>query len=48
MLFDLDSDPYELVNLVFNSRYSNERARLHERLAGWVDDTGDLFDLPAI
>ncbi len=46
MMFDLDSDPYEFVNLVFNSRYRRERTRLHERLATWINETDDVFDLP--
>jgi arylsulfatase A-like enzyme len=48
MLHNLNEDPYELMNLAFNSRYRTERGRLHERLAQWVDETGDVFALPEL
>jgi arylsulfatase A-like enzyme len=48
MLHNLNEDPYELANLAFNTRYRTERRRLHERLAQWVDETGDVFVLPEL
>ena len=48
MLYNLNDDPYEQTNLAFNTRYRSERHRLHERLAQWIDDTGDVFQLPEL
>ena len=48
MLYNLNDDPYEQANLAFNTRYRSERHRLHERLAQWIDDTGDVFQLPQL
>ncbi|MBN1642681.1 MAG: sulfatase [Anaerolineae bacterium] len=48
LLFDLNEDPYELANLAHNTRYRVERARLQDRLAAWISDTGDHFTLPAL
>lgn len=47
MLFNLNNDPYELVNLAHNSRYWKKRDELQDKLAGWIERTGDSFDLPA-
>ncbi len=46
LMFNLNEDPYEQSNLAFNSRYGVERKRLNERLAGWIADTEDSFNLP--
>lgn len=46
MLFNLNDDPYEQVNLVWNPAHRQERRRLHERLAAWIAQTGDTFPLP--
>jgi len=46
LMFNLNEDPYELANLAHNTRYRVERKRLHERLAQWIDETGDAFALP--
>ena len=48
MMYNLNEDPYEFANLAHNTRYSSERRRLQERLAAWIDETGDSFDLPAL
>ncbi len=48
LMFNLNEDPYEQVNLALNPRFKAERARLQERLATWIADTGDSFDLPEI
>ena len=45
MMFDLNDDPYELVNLAHNTRYREQRRRLHDRLGDWIRDTADTFDL---
>ena len=46
LLFNLQDDPYEQVNLAHNNRYRTERRRLQERLAAWIHDTGDEYALP--
>jgi arylsulfatase A-like enzyme len=48
LLFNLNQDPYELANLAHNTRYRTERRRLQERLAAWIDETGDQFELPQL
>lgn len=45
-MWNLNEDPYELANLVFNQRFMPQRAKLHARLARWIEETGDPFDLP--
>jgi hypothetical protein len=46
LLFNLNEDPYEEVNLAQNDRYRVERKRLITRLNQWVVDTGDHFSIP--
>lgn len=46
LMFNLIDDPYEQVNVAFNSIYQNERNKLIDRLKQWIADTGDKFDLP--
>ena len=46
MLYNLNNDPYEQVNLAHNEKYRALRLRLRERLAKWIADTGDRFKLP--
>jgi arylsulfatase A-like enzyme len=48
LMFNLNEDPYELVNLAHNTRYRAQRQRLQDRLAAWIADTGDSFDLPEL
>lgn len=48
LLYNLNEDPYELANLAHDGRFRTERARLHDRLAAWMADTGDTFELPEI
>jgi len=48
LLFNLNEDPYELVNLAHNTRYRAERKRLQDRVAAWIDETGDQFELPQL
>jgi hypothetical protein len=46
LMFNLNEDPFELMNLAHNSRYRKERAKLVDRLKQWVNDTGDTFNVP--
>lgn len=48
LMFDLNEDPYELVNMVHNAAYAAQRQRLHDRLRAWIQDTGDVFTLPEL
>jgi arylsulfatase A-like enzyme len=48
LMFNLNEDPYELVNLAHNTRFAAERRRLQDRLAAWARDTGDEFALPSV
>jgi len=48
LLFNLNEDPCELANHAFDPVYRAERRRLQDRLAGWINDTGDEFQLPEI
>lgn len=45
LMFDLNNDPYELCNLAHNSRYKEQRLKLHHRLEKWIEDTDDAFKL---
>jgi arylsulfatase A-like enzyme len=46
LMFNLNEDPYEEVNVAFNPDYRKERAQLIARLKQWVADTGDKFIIP--
>lgn len=46
LMFNLAEDPYEQVNLAFNSLYRKERKGLIDRLNQWTHDTGDQFEIP--
>jgi len=48
LMYNLNEDPYEMVNLAHNSRFAVERRRLQDRLAQWIRDTGDPFRLPKL
>ena len=48
LLFNLDEDPYEQANHAHDTRYAQERRRLHERLLTWIHDTGDVFEAPRL
>lgn len=48
LMFNLNEDPYEQVNLAHNTRYAQERRRLHDRLRQWIHDTGDTFAAPEV
>lgn len=47
IMFNLNEDPYEQVNLAHNNRYREERRKLISRLKQWIADTGDKFSVPA-
>ncbi|TFH05621.1 MAG: hypothetical protein E4H09_01690 [Spirochaetales bacterium] len=46
LMFDLNTDPYEQVNLALNTRFAEQRHRLHGKLAEWIEQTDDEFPLP--
>ncbi len=46
LMFNLIDDPYEQVNVAFNSIYRKERSQLIDRLKQWVAGTGDSFKIP--
>lgn len=48
LLFNLNEDPYEQVNLAHNTRFAHERRALHARLTQWIADTDDEFLLPTL
>jgi arylsulfatase A-like enzyme len=48
LMFDLGQDPYEQVNLAFNTGFGRQRGRLQDRLREWIEATGDVFALPPI
>ncbi len=48
LMFNLNEDPYELVNLAHNTAFKVERKRLQDRLGQWISDTGDEFRLPEV
>ncbi len=47
LMFNLNEDPYEQMNLAQNNLYRAERKKLIARLNQWVNDTGDKFAIPA-
>lgn len=46
LMFNLNEDPYEQVNLAHNSRHAPRRRELVARLQQWIEQTGDSFALP--
>jgi uncharacterized sulfatase len=42
-LYDLEKDPYELENLIYDSDYTVERNNLHRELLSWMNDRRDPF-----
>ncbi|GGD93932.1 sulfatase family protein [Paenibacillus nasutitermitis] len=47
LMFNLNEDPYELMNVAHNSVYADKRKELLGKLREWVERTGDSFLLPA-
>ena len=48
LMFNLNEDPYEQANMAHNTLFGVERRRLQDRLAAWLSDTGDQFNLPTL
>ena len=48
LLFNLNEDPYELINLAHTRAFHPRREQLHERLVRWVGETADRFALPVL
>lgn len=48
LLFNLNEDPYEFVNLAHNSKYAHKRKELQAELEYWIKRTGDSFALPEL
>ncbi len=46
LMFDLNEDPYELVNLAHHPLAAEKRAELNAKLKEWVKRTGDHFQIP--
>ncbi len=44
VLYDLESDPYELTNLAESPEAAELRERMDEELSYWMDRTGDSWD----
>ena len=47
-MFNLNEDPCEQVDLAHNTQFAAQRRVLHERLARWIEETGDAFALPTL
>ena len=45
-LYDLESDPHELVNLAEDPAYRKQLDEMSGALAGWLADTGDKGQYP--
>ncbi|MFA7237391.1 MAG: hypothetical protein WC058_11045 [Phycisphaeraceae bacterium] len=48
LMFDLNTDPYEQVNLAHNIAHTPRRAELQAKLRYWIEKTGDEFPLPVL
>ncbi len=48
LMYDLNEDPFELANLAHDGRFRRQRKTLQDRLAAWIERTGDFFALPGI
>jgi arylsulfatase A-like enzyme len=46
LMYNLNEDPYEQINLANNNRFRTERKRLIERVRQWSADVNDPFELP--
>jgi arylsulfatase A-like enzyme len=45
-LYDLQEDPYELVNLADSPAHQGTLRRLRSKLEAWIEETGDLGAIP--
>ena len=48
LLFNTSDDPSEQANYVYDASYQSQKERCHNRLAQWIEETGDDFALPDI
>jgi arylsulfatase A-like enzyme len=48
LMFNLNEDPFEEVNLAHNARFAQKRRSLQRQLSAWIHDTGDQFPLPEL
>jgi arylsulfatase A-like enzyme len=48
VMYNLNDDPYETMNVAFLSTCYPKRRELHARLQQWIDETGDDFTLPEL
>jgi arylsulfatase A-like enzyme len=48
LMFNLNVDTYEQMNLAHDMLYREERNRLHQRIAQWIAHTQDDFALPVL
>ena len=46
LMFNLNDDPYEQVNVAHDNKFRAERQKLIARLKQWINDTGDRFAVP--
>ena len=43
LMYDLDTDPYELVNLKDDDAFTTIKEQLYDRLLQWIAETGDAY-----
>ncbi len=43
LMYDLDTDPYELVNLKDDDDFTTIKEQLYDRLLQWIAETGDAY-----
>lgn len=48
LMYNLNEDPFEQVNLALDGRFWDQRRRLQDQLRTWIKRTGDTFELPNI
>ncbi len=45
-LYDTEADPWEINNLATDPRYGEDLERLREAVDGWIDEVGDMGEIP--
>lgn len=48
LLHDLNTDPFEQVNLAHNTKYRKKLIEMNGKVRQWIEKTGDSFKLPDI
>lgn len=48
LMFNLNEDPCEQINLAHDGKFKENRKLLNDRLKQWIDETGDSFTLPEL